>query len=57
MFSGKVKEIYGINDDKMLIIHTDRLSAFNRGICDVKYKGVMLAKLSKSGTFPVVFIF
>ena len=47
MFSGKVKDIYQISDDKMLIAHTDRLSAHNKVICEVDYKGSMLANLSK----------
>ena len=46
LFRGKVKDIYSIHDDKMLIVHTDRLSAHNKVICNVDYKGSMLANLS-----------
>ncbi len=45
---GKVRETYRLNDDKLLMVATDRLSAFdvvfNEGI---PYKGIVLNMLSK----------
>lgn len=45
---GKVRETYGLNDDELLMVATDRLSAFdvvfNEGI---PYKGIVLNMLSK----------
>lgn len=46
LYRGKVKDVYSISSNLMLIGHTDRLSAHNRYICDVKGKGHMLTQLA-----------
>lgn len=44
--AGKVREWYDLDDDKRLIITTDRLSAFDRVLACVPYKGQVLNELS-----------
>ena len=44
--SGKVREWYDLPDDERLIITTDRLSAFDRILACVPYKGQVLNQLS-----------
>ena len=47
LYSGKVRNIYEHNDsDKLLIETTDRLSSFDRYICDLKGKGEILNLIS-----------
>ena len=46
IYRGKVKDVYRLDDDKMLIAHSDRLSACNRYVCDIEGKGFMLCLLS-----------
>ncbi len=46
VYAGKVRELVG-NADELLIYHTDRLSAFDRFVAMVPYKGVILADLSE----------
>lgn len=46
VYAGKVRELVGKNDE-LLIFHTDRLSAFDRFVGMVPYKGVILADLSE----------
>ena len=45
--SGKVREIYAIGDDRLLIIATDRLSAFDVVLPDgIPGKGIILTQMS-----------
>jgi len=44
--TGKVREWYDLSDGKRLIITTDRLSAFDRILAKVPYKGQVLNQLS-----------
>ena len=44
--SGKVRDWYDLSEDKRLIITTDRLSAFDRILAAVPYKGQVLNQLS-----------
>jgi phosphoribosylaminoimidazole-succinocarboxamide synthase len=44
--SGKVRDWYDLSDGKRLIITTDRLSAFDRILAAVPYKGQVLNQLS-----------
>ena len=47
IYSGKVRNIYQHKDnDKLLIETTDRLSSFDRHICDLKDKGLILNLIS-----------
>ena len=43
---GKVREWYPLSDGKRLIVTTDRLSAFDRILAKVPYKGQVLNQLS-----------
>jgi len=45
--SGKTRDIYE-NDTDLIICATDRLSAFDRHICNIPYKGAVLNSLSVS---------
>ena len=49
VYKGKVREVYNINDDKLVMIATDRLSAFDvvmpKGI---PYKGQILNQIDTS---------
>jgi phosphoribosylaminoimidazole-succinocarboxamide synthase len=44
-YSGKVRDIYDLGE-KLLLISTDRLSAFDRAIALIPHKGVLLNQLS-----------
>ena len=44
--SGKVRDWYDLPDGKRLIVTTDRLSAFDRILAAVPYKGQVLNQLS-----------
>ena len=44
--TGKVREWYDLPDGKRLIVTTDRLSAFDRILAKVPYKGQVLNQLS-----------
>ena len=44
--TGKVREWYDLLDGKRLIVTTDRLSAFDRILAKVPYKGQVLNQLS-----------
>jgi phosphoribosylaminoimidazole-succinocarboxamide synthase len=44
--SGKVRDWYDLPDGKRLIVTTDRLSAFDRILAAVPYKGQILNQLS-----------
>lgn len=43
---GKVRNIYDVEDGTLLLAHTDRLSCFDRHICDINGKGYLLCILS-----------
>lgn len=43
---GKVRDIYNVNNEIILFAHSDRLSSFDRHICDVPGKGNILNLLS-----------
>ena len=47
VYKGKVRDIYDIGFGKLLMKATDRLSSFDRAICDVPNKGTVLNSLSK----------
>jgi phosphoribosylaminoimidazole-succinocarboxamide synthase len=44
-YTGKVRDVYDLGD-KLLIITTDRISAFDRVLCTVPFKGEILNSLS-----------
>lgn len=44
--SGKVRDMYFLEDNRRLIVTTDRLSAFDRTLAQVPYKGQVLNQLS-----------
>ncbi|MDA9951099.1 hypothetical protein N9D31_00865 [Oligoflexaceae bacterium] len=41
-YQGKVRDLYA-NDEHLIVFHSDRLTAFDRSICNIPYKGSMLA--------------
>ncbi|GAB4397793.1 MAG: phosphoribosylaminoimidazolesuccinocarboxamide synthase [Anaerolineales bacterium] len=43
---GKVRDIYALHEDRLLLVTTDRLSAFDRILGSVPYKGQVLNQLS-----------
>lgn len=47
MYSGKVREIYDISDNRLVIVTTDRISAFDHILpVMIRNKGVVLNQLS-----------
>jgi phosphoribosylaminoimidazole-succinocarboxamide synthase len=45
--AGKVRDVYTLHqEDKVIILTTDRLSAFNRVLCKVPFKGAVLNSLA-----------
>lgn len=44
--TGKVKDIYNVNKNRLLIMHTDRLSSCNKVVCDLEGKGHLLSNLT-----------
>ena len=47
-FKGKVRDIYNINDNRLLIVTTDRISAFDYVFEDIiPGKGILLTKMTK----------
>ena len=46
IIKGKVRDVYDIGHNKLAIVHSDRLSSFDRHICDVSEKGRILAESS-----------
>ena len=42
--TGKVRDLYDLDKDHYIIHHSDRLSSFDRHICDVEGKGELLCK-------------
>lgn len=61
-YEGKVRQCITTEDNRLLIVHTDRLTAFDRYIADVPYKGSLLASIATfwfkelEKTFPTHFI-
>lgn len=45
--SGKVRESFDLGDGRRLIIATDRLSAFDRHICSIPFKGRVLTQTAR----------
>jgi phosphoribosylaminoimidazole-succinocarboxamide synthase len=45
-YSGKVREVTDLGNGTLEMLQSDRLSAFDRYICDVPYKGVLLTDIS-----------
>jgi fusion protein PurCD len=57
VYSGKVREMHDIGYGLMAMEHTDRLSAFDRSICNIPGKGKLLLNISKwwfDQTKPIV---
>ncbi len=46
-YRGKVRDNYDLDDDRRIIITTDRLSAFDRPICEIPEKGRILTAISQ----------
>jgi phosphoribosylaminoimidazole-succinocarboxamide synthase len=46
IYRGKVRDVYKCEDDKLCIIASNRLSSFDRYICDIPGKGELLTKMS-----------
>ena len=45
-YSGKVREVYDLGNDTLLMVATNRTSSFDRYICDVPEKGNIVHKTS-----------
>lgn len=45
--NGKVRDVYNIGNDLLLINHSDRLSSFDRNICNINNKGRLLCDTSR----------
>ena len=45
--AGKVRDIYEMGSNKLCIVHSNRLSAFDRHVCDIPHKGNVLNLTSK----------
>ena len=46
-YSGKVRENYDLSDGRRVLIATDRLSAFDRILCAIPFKGQVLTQTSR----------
>ena len=46
LYSGKVRNVYDLNNNLLLLEATDRTSGFNKHICDINNKGVLLNMMS-----------
>ena len=46
LYTGKVRNVYELNNKYLLLEATDRTSGFNKHICDIKNKGVLLNMMS-----------
>jgi phosphoribosylaminoimidazole-succinocarboxamide synthase len=47
LYSGKVREIYDISEDRLVIVATDRISAFDHILpVEIKNKGIILNRMS-----------
>ena len=45
--TGKVRDVYETEDSKFILIASDRISAFDRHLTIIPYKGIVLHKVSK----------
>lgn len=46
-FIGKVRDIYTLYDNLMILITTDRISAFDRSLTEIPYKGAVLNQVAE----------
>ena len=46
VYRGKVRDMYDIGYNRLLVSHSNRLSSFDRNICDIDWKGHVLNKTS-----------
>lgn len=46
VYCGKVRNCYNVGYDLMVMEHSDRQSAFDRNICEIKYKGQILTEVA-----------
>lgn len=46
ILKGKVRDVYDVGHEKLAIVHSNRLSSFDRHICDVPEKGDILTESS-----------
>ena len=47
VYHGKVRDVYNINDEKLVMVATDRISAFDVVLPEgIPYKGQMLNQIS-----------
>ena len=46
LYTGKVRNVYELNNNHLVLEATDRTSGFNKYICDIKNKGVLLNMMS-----------
>ena len=47
IYNGKVRNVYELDDQHLLMQTTDRVSAFNRHLCIIPGKGELLNKISE----------
>ena len=47
LYQGKVRNVYDIGDNTLLLEATDRTSGFNRHLCEIQKKGILLNKMSE----------
>lgn len=47
LYNGKVRNVYDLNNNLLLLEATDRTSGFNKHICEIPNKGVLLNKMSQ----------
>jgi len=47
IYRGKVRDVYNISSNLLAMVHSDRLSAFNKHVCKVSGKGSILTAISK----------
>ena len=47
IYKGKVRDIFSIGYDCLLMEATDRISAFDKNLCEVDKKGILLNYMSK----------
>ena len=47
-YNGKVRDTYRLDDGRMIIIATDRQSAFDRALASVPFKGEVLTQTAPS---------
>jgi phosphoribosylaminoimidazole-succinocarboxamide synthase len=47
LFRGKVRDLYDLGDGRLVLIASDRLSAFDRVLCCVPFKGQVLTAMAR----------